>query len=649
MTINVSHAFKNGVDMFATRLPMLCDRWADKYFYLSKESSGSQAAWKCYPYQRALLNWMTSDDIEIVSIIKSRRIGYTKCLLASMGFFVEQLYRNIVLWQPKDADASNFVKKELEPMLRDVPIVGDLLSSGVDKKSKYNTLNTKVFSTSVIDIRGGKSPANYRAMTKDVAMYDELAAFDPDVSAEGSPTVIGDGRLDQATFPKSIRGSTPKIKNVCLIEAAVKDADAIYYRFLPCPQCGTYQRLEFEQLKWEDNDPKTVSYVCSENGCVIKYKEYKKMDDIGQWRTLEGCYYDDQKDIFFNAEDEKITAPRHIGAKIWAGYSRSKTWAYIAGEWITASKKAKTGDKSYLKAVVNQLLGETWEEKGESVAATGFMNHLEEYYFDSIPNEVLVITAGVDIQGGLNARVELEILGHGFEGESWSIDYVIIKGEFDEQSTKDHLDDQLARKFTRQDGIELGVAGMFVDSGYNTTEVYKYTGPRRGKNVFATKGVNTGTICNKGSWQADKNKKHRAILRTVNVDETKETIFKRLKKDKGEPGYCHFPAHYDQNFFDQFTNEEKKEKRRAGRLVGYEWVIKKQHLGNEPLDCRSYNLGCIEWLNPNFAKIKMRIDRKAAALDETQEVTQEEMAPSPTRQKKKLVRKTRRGFVNGWK
>ncbi|MFG9957601.1 phage terminase large subunit family protein, partial [Pseudomonas aeruginosa] len=45
----------------------------------------------------------------------------------------------------------------------------------------------------------------------DTVIYDELAAFDSDVEKEGSPLFLGDKRIEGSTFPKSIRGSTPKI------------------------------------------------------------------------------------------------------------------------------------------------------------------------------------------------------------------------------------------------------------------------------------------------------------------------------------------------------------------------------------------------------------------------------------------------------
>lgn len=612
MTINIQPAITAGLQQFRVREPLTGAEWADRYFYLSPESSGIEGKWINYPYQVALINWMTDDDIEEVNLIKSARVGYTKCLLIAIGYGIEQKRRNVAVWQPTDGDAHDFVSDEVDTMLRDVPVIGNLLKCPVGSKSKFNTVEKKQFVGATLDIKGGKSGRNYRRMTKDTAIYDETDGFDPDIDNEGSPFELGDMRIQTSSFPKSIRGSTPKIKGVSLIEAAVASCQMVFYRYVPCPQCGTMQRLEFSGLRTKGEE--AGQYVCL-HGCIIDYASYPAMDAAGRWQTIDGVYYDEKTDLFFGPDDEPIERPKRIGAKIWAAYSYSKPWSWIAYKWNDAVQLSKKGDKTALKTVVNTILGETWEEKGESIDPVMVSDRLEDYTVDSLPAGCLVITAGADVQGGKNPRIEVEILAHGLEGETWSIDYVVIPGDPEQQAVWDHLDEQLQRKFTREDGVDMHIAGAFIDSGYLTSRTYAFTSVRRGRNIYATKGVLTGTLCNAGTWQGDK-KSGRAILHTVNVDEAKELIFGRLKKvNEPGPGYCHFPIHYGADYFQQLTNEQKREKKRAGRLVGYEWVKKQGHIGNEPLDCRSYAIGALARLNPNLPKVKARLDAIAEMVE----------------------------------
>ncbi len=641
MTIEAVNAFKRASSVLRARLPLIGSKWADANFYLSPESSGTEGRWRCYPYQVAWLNWMTCDDIEEVNFQKSRRVGYTKCLLAATGCLIEQKFRNIAIWHPTDGDARDFVTDEVETALRDIPAFGRKLKCSVGAKSKYNTLQKKVFLGAILDIKGGKSARNFRRMTKDVAIYDETDGFDVDIEGEGNCFELGDGRLDQAPFPKSIRGSTPKTKGLSLIETAVENSDMIFFRFVRCPDCGVLQRLEFSHLKWENRDPESVYYRCV-TGCRLEYRHYSSMDANGRWQTLDGYYYSDKSDQFYNPADQLIPKPRRIGVRIWAAYSYLRPWSYLVDRWLAAKKNQKSGNVTTLKTVINTLLGETFEEQGETVNSSALGSRCEDYLKDgTIPDGVLVVTCGVDVQGGANARLELEIVGYGLEGESWSLDYVVLAGDPARKEVWEQLDAQLDRIFSRIDGVAIGIACTFIDSGYLATSVYRFTAPRRRRNIYATKGVNTGTICNKGTWQGDKGKKSRCILRTVNVDDTKTIIFNRLQIEKPGPGYSHFPLHYTDKHFEQLTNAEKIEKRKKGVLLGFDWI---KTGPDEQLDCRGYSLAALEYLNPNMERVKLRHEQAALSAGADR--------PSAKIEKKRPPRqqgRPKKGFVSAWK
>ena len=56
------------------------------------------------------MNCISNDDIRIIDWIKSARVGATKIMLASTGYFAEHKHRNQVFYQPRDADADDFCK-----------------------------------------------------------------------------------------------------------------------------------------------------------------------------------------------------------------------------------------------------------------------------------------------------------------------------------------------------------------------------------------------------------------------------------------------------------------------------------------------------------------------------------------------------------
>ncbi|WP_285647887.1 phage terminase large subunit family protein, partial [Pseudomonas sp. NBRC 100443] len=144
------------------------------------------------------------DLIRVVNFVKSARIGYTKLLMANIGYKIQHKRRNVMMWSPTDPDAEDISKSHVNGLIRDVPVMLEL-APWFGRKDGNNTLDNKVFSNRRnLWIRGGKASRNYREKSPDEVIYDELSKFDADVEGEGSPTFLGDKRLDGAVYPKSI-------------------------------------------------------------------------------------------------------------------------------------------------------------------------------------------------------------------------------------------------------------------------------------------------------------------------------------------------------------------------------------------------------------------------------------------------------------
>jgi len=599
---NVKHSVSSALQIYKTREFMTCSEWADKYYYMSPESSSVSGKWTCLPYQRDILNLAGDDRCEQLSLIKPRCIGYTEMLKIIIGYFIEYKTRNSLIYQPTEANARDFTVDSIDTMIRDVEQLHECFKGVPGVKSKYNTSNKKVFKGCILDIRGGTTPANYRRMRKEVVGYDECDAFPVDIGGEGNCFKLGDGRLDDASFPKSIRGSTPGIKELSLIEPAVEESDIVLERYVPCPLCGFYHVLRFANLVLED-----AEFECPSCKGRITYDKLPSMDSEGYYGNDEGVRLDPDLVKFFDKEGIEVPFPKKIGIKLWIAYSYFKHWSFFCQEWVSASKKSKSGDVTDLKAVINTMLGETWIEETESTEASAFDHLICDYTCESgIPNEVLVITCGVDIQGGKDSRIELEFLGHGLDNKTWSIDYKVINGDTTQDDVFYHLDDQFQRVFHRLDGKAVPVSAAFVDSGYLTDRVYRYCAKRKRFNIFATKGVITGTIPNKGTWVGDKKSGTRCILRSVNVFDCKTIFYKRIKKAK-DSGKCHFPNNYPEKYYLQLANERKYAKVVKGRIVGYFWDVKDSYTGNEALDCRCYAMAAFNYLNVNMSRVEERL------------------------------------------
>ncbi|UGE35084.1 phage terminase large subunit family protein (plasmid) [Escherichia coli] len=91
--------------------------------------------------------------------------------------------------------------------------------------------------------------------------------------------VPGDKRIEGSVWPKSIRGSTPKVRGTCQIERAASESPHFMRFHVACPHCGEEQYLKFGDketpfgLKWTPDDPSSVFYLCEHNACVIRQQE----------------------------------------------------------------------------------------------------------------------------------------------------------------------------------------------------------------------------------------------------------------------------------------------------------------------------------------------------------------------------------------
>ncbi len=111
-------------------------------------------------------------------------------------------------------------------MLRDVECMRAVFPAYL-ARHKDNTLQQKKFIGSLLRVRGGKAAKNYRRISVDVALLDELDAFDSDIEKEGAPDSLAAKRLEGATFPKLVAGSTPKLKGFSLVDTRYSQADVL--------------------------------------------------------------------------------------------------------------------------------------------------------------------------------------------------------------------------------------------------------------------------------------------------------------------------------------------------------------------------------------------------------------------------------------
>lgn len=554
------------------------------------------------------MDCMSNDDIRSVTVRKSARVGYTKMIVAAIGYFAEHKRRNQVLFQPVDQDAEDFTKDEIDPMLRDVPAVQRVFPY-FNTKSKYNTLTKKVFRGSTLDIRGGKAAKNYRRLSKDVVYYDELNGFDRDIEGEGDPLTLGDKRAEGATFPKSIRGSTPSIAGASLISECVAQADEVFQYHAPCPHCRHEQVIRWGGpeasfgFKWVNGDPSTVAYLCETCAALFSFEDYAGQSmPRGRWISANGIWID--ADGYFRAENSEIVPPpEHVAFQIWTGVAAQVPWSKIVDEFIKAKN---TPGK--LKGFVNTTLGEDWEEDGGERSDASHLMARREHYAADAPAGVLAVVAAVDTQ---DDRFEVQFDGYGIGEERWSLSYLRLVGDPSRPVIWDKLAEALRRTFTREDGAVLNVLLAVQDHGGHYSDEVNGFSKRLGvRFLIPVKGSNQS-----GRPVALMPRKRNAkgvYLTEVGTDTAKSLLHQRYQIEQPGPGYVHWPVseEFDRTYFEQVTAEERIKRFRHGHPE-YVWDAKGRR--NEATDCSVYSLAAIRLLQQHYGLRLIALNTNAPA------------------------------------
>ena len=316
---------------FAMKRPIRCSEWCDLHFYLSSESSDISGPFKCWGFQRAPLDLWGSGLIKRCDWLKSSRVGFTKCELGFIAYCIAHSRMNPLSIHPNDTKADEFAKQHIEPMIDDCPAVSSLFNTaqaGKLKRNSDNTFKTKRFTSGVIlDIRGGKSPNNYRSLTKDVVIYDELDGFGINIGFEGDPVALGDKRVKASPFGFSLRGTTPTMESRSLIKKAMMGASLRFRYHLPCPHCGSLEPLEWNiddkekghGITWTGDEIDSVRNVCKQCGSEWGYGLVGQLNEIGQWRTDEGWWIDPVDSYrLVDPEGNDAKWPEHIAFFLWA-------------------------------------------------------------------------------------------------------------------------------------------------------------------------------------------------------------------------------------------------------------------------------------------------------------------------------------------
>jgi phage terminase large subunit GpA-like protein len=539
-------------------------QWAEAYAYLSAETSSAPGKFHAFGYQNGILDAITDETVETVTVMKAARTGYTKCLDNVCGYFIHHDPAPVLVVMPRESDCEDYSRTEIVPMLRDTPVLA-AIAGEIRSKDPQQRILKRVFPNSAsISFVGANSPAGFRRITARIILFDEIDGYPVSgAGSEGDQLSLGKKRSESFWDRKVVMGSTPTLKGFSRIESSFKESDQRFY-FVACPHCGAKQTLRFANLRWDKAPdgahlPGTAHFVCEASGCIIEETSKPGMIAGGEWVASKPFH-------------------GHAGFHIWAAYSLfpNACWRNLVEEFLRVRK-----DPILLQTYVNTVLGETWEALAERIESSTLSRRVENYSGECLPLPVTHLTAGIDVQGD---RLEAIVTAWGQQEECWVTDYAVFLGDPAQQQVWADLDRFLLGRYYREDGQELRIKTACIDTGgHHAAQVISFCKSRKFRRIFPTKGM-AGP---KPIWPkfASRTGKRDDRIFMIGVDSAKDAIYGRLRIMKPGPGYVHFPVGdiCDSEFFAQLTSEQVQTRHREGRPYRV-WILPPGKR-NEVLDC----------------------------------------------------------------
>ena len=567
---------------------------------LSKKASAEPGRWDTErtPYLREIMDVLSpSDPTQVVVFQKPTQIGGTETGNNFIGANIDQGGGPTMIVLPTSNAAKKASRTRIGPMIEETPSLRAKVREAKSRDSG-NTVLMKEFDGGVLLFAGANSATELKSSPIRNLFLDEIEEYPGDVDGQGDPEELAEKRTDTFARRKIFKVSTPTIVGG-RIDRAYKASDQRLY-FVPCPAgCGHMQPLRFERLRWEtrkayevvDTDSGEIRAVEPSTPGAVE-RDTGELVDI--WYECEtGCRIEEHHKPEMLAAGRWIAQnpgpDRAAGFKINALYSPLGWfhWRQVVLKHLEAERDT-TGTKK--KTFVNTVLGEAYEEAGESIEPHWLKQRVDpKRLIGQVPAAALLLFAGVDVQ---HNRLEAYVWGYGRDRRRFLVDRQVIFGSPALDETWKGLEDLLEKRYDHPGGTSIRIERMSVDASDGVTTHFV--------RVFARKWApSTRVIAVKGQAQAGKALIGKPTKQDVNyrgqvmkagvdlwpygADTAKGALYACLKIGEPGPGFVDFPSGLPDDFFEQLTAERRVTRYLRGQ-PRVEWVLEKGRR-NEALDC----------------------------------------------------------------
>ena len=535
--------------------------WADKYRMLDARSSAMPGPWRTEhtPYLKEIMNEFNNYETEEIIYVKPTQVGGTECLQNMVGYIIQQDPAPTMIVYPTDKLAESISENRLQPMIKAAP---GLRSKFLENNSLKLELQ---FDGMYLSLAGSNSPSSLASKAVKYLFLDEVDKYPGASKKEADPISLARERTKTFHNRKIFITSTPTIREGHIWRAK-EEADIEKHYFVPCPHCGEYIELKWQQIRFPKEEGMSYAdraefavYVCQECGCILTDKDKPDMLKKGEWRVVR----------------ENTKYARKVAFWMNTLYSPFVRFSEVVKEFLTTKD-----DPEMFQNFTNSWLAEPWEDTRLKTSIDIVLARQTEYEEYVVPDWTKVLTAGVDVQ-------ETSLY---YTIRAWG-DYLTSQNIAHGQvaSFKD-IEKIMNLEYRMPDGTPMVVALALIDSGNDTDRVYDFCAINSDW-ALPSKGASNSMMSHYRLSKVNKSGSKAQGMNLVLVDtgKYKDMIAGRMQKENGTGSWMVYQG-CDEEYAKQVTSEQKVNIKNGRGQVKQQWKPKTSHADNHYLDCEVYAL-----------------------------------------------------------
>ena len=612
---------------------MTVSEWAERY--LSIKLSANPGAWVSsrVPYMREIMDNWGNPDVQRITAMKGSQTGLTAGAYGCIFYSIDQAPGLLMFVYPDEASGRDQNNVRFIPELEANPQAARHLTS---RKHDVQSGRLKLLTMDIL-FRNAGSEHKIESFPCRYVVGDELDRCPP-----GTAHLL---KQRLKTFPDG------KLLLIGKPGLAGEGIDHEYYQgdrrayMVPCPTCGQYSERRRNRLRWpgigKDGAPSddTRDYripksqwaetaarawiKCVHCGGRCGAEHHRWQLALGVWCPL-GCGV---TDLVRDKHGAWIETPGTLTGPVPSGPRQHRS--YHIPEWISGLL-----DNPYAEGVLGLLErqgevdplwmtdhdGRGWQAPGAAADVNGLTARIEHerdkgeaYDLGTVPDGVMVLIAGVDVQP---THAWVTVTGYGVGGrERWLIWCERVScPPLAGTNALAALDPILyGRQWMRRDGRTQKITARAIDTGNRTDEVYDYVRMRNA--ICGVKGVGEGdrqqrmdgpfvwSMVTPDGKSTSKAVAAAAGVRNLRINSNwwKLAVLRRLgtvvpEATLGEEEQAaaldttavwHFPTNTPAEYLEQLTAEERIPIVTRGRVQRV-WRVKKGRRGNHYFDVACY-------------------------------------------------------------